>query len=37
MPHQASATIETRMAMGDLVLANVAAHIAGEKPPTTIN
>ncbi len=37
MPHQASATIETRMAMGDLVLVNVAAHIAGEKPPTTIN
>lgn len=37
MPHQASATLETRVAMGDMVLANIAAHIAGEKPPTTVN
>jgi lactate dehydrogenase-like 2-hydroxyacid dehydrogenase len=37
MPHQASATIETRIAMGELVLANVAAHFAGTKPPTTVN
>jgi lactate dehydrogenase-like 2-hydroxyacid dehydrogenase len=37
MPHQASATVETRIAMGDLVLANLAAHFAGEKPPTTVN
>lgn len=37
MPHVGSATLETRMAMGDLVLKNLAAHFAGEKPPTTIN
>lgn len=37
MPHQASATVETRIAMGELVLANIAAHFAGEKPPTTVN
>ena len=37
MPHQASATLETRIAMGDMVLANIAAHFAGEKPPTTAN
>jgi len=37
MPHQASATVETRVAMGELVLANIAAHFAGEKPPTTVN
>jgi lactate dehydrogenase-like 2-hydroxyacid dehydrogenase len=37
MPHQASATIETRIAMGELVLANVAAHFAGTRPPTTVN
>jgi lactate dehydrogenase-like 2-hydroxyacid dehydrogenase len=28
-PHRASATIETRIAMGELVLANLAAHFAG--------
>lgn len=37
MPHQASATHETRVAMGELVLANIAAHFAGEKPPTVVN
>ncbi|CDZ56945.1 2-hydroxyacid dehydrogenase [Neorhizobium galegae] len=37
MPHQGSATVETRIAMGELVLANIAAHLAGEKPPTTVN
>ncbi|SFA80723.1 Lactate dehydrogenase [Rhizobium sp. NFR07] len=37
MPHVGSATLETRMAMGDLVLKNLAAHFAGEKPLTTIN
>ncbi len=37
MPHQGSATVETRVAMGELVLANLAAHFAGEKPPTTVN
>lgn len=30
VPHQASATVETRTAMGELVLANVAAYFAGE-------
>ena len=33
-PHQASATVETRLAMGDLVLANLAAHFAGQPVPT---
>jgi lactate dehydrogenase-like 2-hydroxyacid dehydrogenase len=37
MPHVGSATLETRIAMGDLVLKNLAAHFAGEKPPTTVN
>ena len=39
-PHQASATIETRRAMGDLVVDNLAAHFAGKPvwtpvPPQT--
>jgi hydroxypyruvate reductase len=29
-PHRASATVETRLAMGDLVLGNLAAHFAGK-------
>jgi lactate dehydrogenase-like 2-hydroxyacid dehydrogenase len=29
-PHRASATVETRIAMGELVLANLAAHFAGK-------
>lgn len=37
MPHQGSATLETRVAMGELVLANIAAYFAGEKPPTVVN
>ncbi|MBB2974312.1 lactate dehydrogenase-like 2-hydroxyacid dehydrogenase [Mesorhizobium sp. RMAD-H1] len=37
MPHQGSATVETRIAMGELVLANVTAHFAGETPPTVVN
>jgi len=37
MPHQGSATIETREAMGELVLANIAAYLAGEQPPTVVN
>nr|WP_281065566.1 2-hydroxyacid dehydrogenase [Jiella sonneratiae] len=36
MPHQGSATIETRRAMGDLVLANLAAFFRGEVPPTSV-
>jgi hydroxypyruvate reductase len=35
-PHQASATIETRRAMADLVLANLAAHFAGREPLTPV-
>jgi hydroxypyruvate reductase 2 len=35
-PHQASATVETRRAMGELVLENLAAHFAGRKPPTPL-
>jgi lactate dehydrogenase-like 2-hydroxyacid dehydrogenase len=36
MPHQASATIETRRAMADLVLRNLAAHFAGGEPLTPV-
>lgn len=32
-PHIASTTVETRMAIGDMVLDNLAAHYAGRKPP----
>ncbi|MFZ2006443.1 MAG: 2-hydroxyacid dehydrogenase [Stellaceae bacterium] len=35
-PHQASATVETRRAMADLVLANLAAHFAGQELPTPV-
>lgn len=34
LPHQGSATVETRRAMGDLVVDNLAAHFSG-KPPLT--
>lgn len=37
MPHQGSATVETRIGMGELVLANLAAHFSGEVPPTKVN
>lgn len=36
-PHIASATVETRIAMADLVLANVDALLAGRRPPTALN
>jgi hydroxypyruvate reductase len=35
-PHQASATVETRRAMADLVLANLASHFAGREPVTPV-
>lgn len=35
-PHRASATVETRIAMGDLVLANLAAHFSGKILPTAV-
>ncbi|KVA04765.1 dihydrofolate reductase [Burkholderia latens] len=35
-PHRASATHETRDAMGRIVLANLAACFAGQRPPTTV-
>lgn len=35
-PHQGSATFETRIAMGDLILANLAAHFAGNPLPTPV-
>jgi len=35
-PHQGSATVETRRAMGDLVLANLEAHFASRPPPTPL-
>lgn len=36
MPHQASATVETRTAMGELVAANVEAFFAGRPLPTAV-
>ncbi|WP_262269656.1 MULTISPECIES: 2-hydroxyacid dehydrogenase [Microvirga] len=36
MPHQGSATIETRLAMGELVLRNVAAYFAGQELPSPV-
>jgi lactate dehydrogenase-like 2-hydroxyacid dehydrogenase len=36
MPHQASATLETRLGMGDLVLRNVKAYFDGEPLPTPV-
>ncbi len=35
-PHQGSATVHTRGAMADLVVANLEAHFAGEKLPTPV-
>jgi hydroxypyruvate reductase len=35
-PHRASATLETRIAMGDLVLSNLTAHFAGGEPLTAV-
>lgn len=35
-PHQASATLETRLRMGEIVLENLAAHFAGEQPPALV-
>jgi lactate dehydrogenase-like 2-hydroxyacid dehydrogenase len=35
-PHVASATVETRGAMADLVLANLLAHFTGEALPTAV-
>jgi len=35
-PHRASATVETRLGMGELVLANLAAHFAGEPLVTPV-
>jgi lactate dehydrogenase-like 2-hydroxyacid dehydrogenase len=36
MPHQASATLETRLGMGDLVLRNVEAYFAGKEVLTPV-
>ena len=35
-PHHASATVETRRAMGELMLANLAAHVAGLPLPSAV-
>ena len=35
-PHQASATIETRRAMGELVVGNLAAHFGGKPLLTAV-
>ena len=36
-PHQGSATVETRKAMGDLVVDNLAAHFAGKPLLSRVN
>ena len=36
-PHQASATVETRIRMGEMVLSNLAVHFGGAKPPALVN
>lgn len=36
LPHQGSATVQTRTAMGQLVLDNLAAYFAGRTPPNCI-
>ena len=36
MPHQGSATVETCLAMGELVLRNVAAYFAAQEPPSAV-
>jgi lactate dehydrogenase-like 2-hydroxyacid dehydrogenase len=36
LPHLGSATLETRTAMGNLVLKNLAAFLAGEEPPCRV-
>jgi lactate dehydrogenase-like 2-hydroxyacid dehydrogenase len=36
LPHLGSATIETRTAMGNLVLENLASYLAGEDPPCRV-
>ena len=35
-PHRASATLETRADMGDLLVANLAAHFAGDVPSAAV-
>jgi lactate dehydrogenase-like 2-hydroxyacid dehydrogenase len=35
-PHQGSATVETRRAMGDLMLENLAAHFEGRPLPSAL-
>lgn len=37
MPHQASATVETRRAMGNMVLTSLDAYFAGRRPENTVN
>ena len=37
MPHQGSATRETRIAMGEIVLANLQAFFNGQTPPNSVN
>ena len=35
-PHRASATVETRLAMGELVVGNLAAHFGGKELLTAV-
>jgi lactate dehydrogenase-like 2-hydroxyacid dehydrogenase len=36
-PHQGSATIETRLRMGDIVVTSLGSHFAGKRPAATVN
>jgi glyoxylate reductase len=36
-PHMGSATLETRIAMGKLAVANLLAGLSGQKPPNCLN
>lgn len=36
MPHQGSATLDTRLEMGRIILDNLAAAVAGHRPPTSV-
>jgi lactate dehydrogenase-like 2-hydroxyacid dehydrogenase len=35
-PHRASATVETRLAMGEFVVGNLAAHFGGKELLTAV-
>jgi glyoxylate reductase len=36
LPHMASATVEGRMEMGEMVIANIESFVSGETPPNLV-